>query len=80
LTGRLDQADAWRQDVAATLADLGVAVKFIHMPKAGLDDLRRIAERERAVLMVLGADLVLKETEPGRRLLERVGCSVLLVR
>jgi hypothetical protein len=80
LTGRLDQPDAWRQDVAATMADLGVAVKFIHMPKAGLDDLRRIAERERAVLMVLGADLVLKETEPGRRLLERVGCSVLLVR
>jgi hypothetical protein len=30
--------------------------------------------------MVLGADLVLKENEPGRRLLERVGCSVLLVR
>jgi len=80
LTGRLDQAEAWRQDVAASLADLGVAVKFIHMPKAGLDDLRRIAERERAVLMVLGADLVLNETELGRRLLERVGCSVLLVR
>ena len=80
LTGRLDQAEAWKRDVTAALADLGAAVKFVHLPKAGLDDLCQIAEREGASLMVLGADLVLKESEPGRRLLERVGCSVLLVR
>jgi nucleotide-binding universal stress UspA family protein len=80
LTGRLDQAETWQRDVAATLADVGAAVKYVHMPKAGLDDLCKVAEREGASLMVLGADLVLKKNEPGRRILERVRCSVLMLR
>ncbi len=80
LTGRLDQAETWQREVVAALVDVGPTEKVVHMPKAGLDDLCRIAEREGASLMVLGADLVLKEKEPGRRLLERVDCSVLLVR
>jgi nucleotide-binding universal stress UspA family protein len=80
LTGRLDRAEAWQREVETTLADVGSTVKYIHLPKAGLDDLCKIAERQGASLMVLGADLVLKENEPGRRLLERVRCSVLMVR
>jgi nucleotide-binding universal stress UspA family protein len=80
LTGRLDRAEAWQREVETTLADVGSTVKYIHLPKAGLDDLCKIAERQGASLMVLGADLVLKENEPGRRILERVRCSVLMVR
>jgi len=80
LTRRLDQAETWQREVASALGELGPTTKFIHMPRAGLKELCQIVEREDASLMVLGADLVLRENEPGRRVLERVGCSVLLVR
>ena len=54
--------------------------RFLQMPKASLEDLCAAATRHGISLMVLGADQDIVKATAGRRILERVGCSVLLVR
>ncbi|MGF1640909.1 MAG: hypothetical protein ACFCUO_08170 [Rhodospirillales bacterium] len=80
LSGRIDQADTWRREITTRLAEAGgPTLRFVHMPKAGLDDLCKTAEREAASLLVLAADLALDADDAARRRLERLDCSLLLV-
>ncbi len=84
LADRVDQADAWSREISELLARTHVTPRFLHTPRAGLEDLCGVATRRGVSLMVLGADRATTEAgtkaETGRRVLERAGCSVLLVR
>ncbi len=79
-TDRVEQADAWRRDITAALAETRLTPLFLHMPKATMEDLCAAATRRGVSLMVLGAD---PDSARGASLpgaVERGGCSVLLVR
>jgi hypothetical protein len=80
LTGRVDEAERWGTDIVAALGESRLTVTLLHTPKAGLQILTEIAARRLSALLVLGAERALAEGETGRRLLQRVACSVLLVR
>jgi nucleotide-binding universal stress UspA family protein len=80
LTGRVDEAEQWGADIIAALGGGRLTVTLLHTPKAGLQILTEIAARRFSALLVLGAERALAEGETGRRLLQRVSCSVLLVR
>ena len=80
LAGRVDQADEWRREISADLAHTHLTVRFLHMPKASLEDLCAAATRQGISLMVLGADQAVMKGEAGGRVLERAGCSVLVIR
>jgi len=80
LAGRVDEAEAWGAEIVGTLAESRLTVTLLHMPKAGLQILTDIAARRLSGLLVLGAERALAEGETGQRLLQRVPCSVLLVR
>lgn len=80
LADRLDQAEALRREVEQVLAAVPVEIRFVHLPKADAEALCAWAGKRRASLMVLGAGLPLLKGAAIRRLLERVACSLLLVR
>lgn len=86
LSGRTADIERWAQAIQATLGAYGPGAgrsfraRLISLPSGGLEDVCRTAARLNASLIVLGADLALAQRDAGRRALERVGCSVLLVR
>ena len=80
LHGRIDQAEHWRKEIGAALAQSRLDVTFLHTPKAGLRTLTEIALYHRSRLLVLDAERALAEGDAGHRLLGRIVCSVLLVR
>lgn len=80
LTGRLEEAKGWAEQIAAGLAAGALRLRFLHLPKRGLDDICPLANRPRTALLVLPAELALAERDAGGRALARVACSVLLVR
>lgn len=80
LASRVDQADGWRREISEDLAHTHLTLRFLQMPKASLEDLCAAATRHGISLVVLGADQNIVKAAAGRRVLERVGCSVLLVR
>jgi nucleotide-binding universal stress UspA family protein len=80
LSGRVDDTRAWAKEIADAFAGSRLRISFVHLPKRGLEEFCRLAALQRASLMVLSADLALSEPDASRRALERVGCSVLLVR
>jgi nucleotide-binding universal stress UspA family protein len=79
LSGRLDEAEGWRAEIASLLAGSRLKVRFLHLPKARLEDLCLAADREGATLLVVGAERARAVDETGRRALERLACSVLIV-
>lgn len=85
LSGRTAEVERWAVAIRQTLADYPARggrfrARLIALPGGGLEDVCRTAARLGAALIVLGADLALAQHDAGRRALERVGCSVLLVR
>jgi hypothetical protein len=80
LADRLDRAEALRREVEQALAAVPVQIRFVHLPKADADAIYMWAGKRQGSLMVLGAALPVLEGEALRRLLERVPCSLLLVR
>jgi nucleotide-binding universal stress UspA family protein len=80
LAGRTDEAERGAADIHAALAESRLDVNVLHAPKATLSTLAGIGLRRRCGLLVLDANRALAEEEPGFRLLQRVPCSVLLVR
>jgi hypothetical protein len=78
LTGRAEQASAWAGEIAGALAESALRARFVHLPRVGLDDVCPLAIRQHGSLLVVPADLALADA--GGRALERVPCSVLLVR
>jgi hypothetical protein len=80
LSGRLDAAETLAAEIAQTGFDGRVRVRVLALPRVGLGDVCRIAERERMALLVVGADHALAEGEAGQRALAGIRCSVLLVR
>lgn len=80
LSGRPSAADAWARSITNALAGSPIGVNFVHLPHSSLEGFCRLATRQRASLLVVGADLALAHDDGGRRALEGVGCSVLLVR
>lgn len=80
LTGRVDQAETLRREVEKALAGTRLTVGVVHIPKGELTDLCRWARRERVSLMVVSAGQSIVKGEGIRQLLERIGCSLLLVR
>lgn len=75
-----EQADAWRREIVDALAPSHLTVRFLHMPKADMEDLCATATRRGVSLMVLGADPGGARCAALPRAVERGGCSVLLVR
>ncbi|VUX47667.1 hypothetical protein DF3PA_60146 [Candidatus Defluviicoccus seviourii] len=85
LSGRTAEVERWAETIRQTLADYPARggrfrARLIAFPGDGLEGVCRTAARLGASLIVLGADLALAQHDTGRRALERVGCSVLLVR
>ncbi|MFZ1414851.1 MAG: hypothetical protein WAS73_09785 [Defluviicoccus sp.] len=85
LSGRAADVDRWAQAIQQTLTDYPAAsgrfrARLISLPRGEVEDVCRTAARLGASLIVLGADLALAQHDTGRRALERVLCSVLLVR
>ncbi len=80
LSGRVEQAKDWAEEISALLTGSPLRARFVHLPPLGLESLCPLATRQRASLIVLPADLALAERDAGGRALERVACSVLLVR
>lgn len=85
LSGRTAEIERWAEAIRRTLADYPAGggrfrARLIALPGGGMEDVCRTAARLGASLIVLGADLALAQHDAGRRALERVGCSVLLVR
>ncbi len=80
LTGRLEDAARWQRDIDERMRARGLRPVFLLIPEGGLDLLCRAAQRHHVSVMVLGAGLALLQGETAGRLLERIDCSVLLVR
>ena len=80
LTNSLGDAEAWRADIAARLASQGVGARFLHLPGALADDLIAAARQTGAALLVFGVDGANCCGSEVRAVLDRAGCSVLLVR
>ncbi len=79
LTGRLDQAEAWRREASIIAAPSGIrGVVFVQLPNAELMELMAMAGRERASLLVVPTHLLDPATT--RLAIERAPCSLLLVR
>lgn len=79
MTGRLDEAEAWRREASAVMAeaDAGGEV-FLHLGSADLMELMTIAGRDRASLLVVPSHRLDPATM--RLAIERAPCSLLLVR
>jgi nucleotide-binding universal stress UspA family protein len=80
LHGRPEQAEQAGTEIVRALAATRLTAELLHSPKAGLRTLTEIARGRHAALLVLGADRALAEADDSRRLLQRLDCSVLLVR
>jgi hypothetical protein len=80
LASRIEEAEQWGADIVASLAETRTSVTLLHVPRAGLQTLTETAVQRRSSLLVLNAARALAEGETGRRLLQRMPCSVLLVR
>lgn len=80
LAGRIDEAEQCAAEINRLLGDTARGVTLLYAPKAELSTLTSIARRHHSSLLVLDAERTLAETDTGRRLLQRVLCSVLLVR
>lgn len=80
LHGRPEQAEQAGTEIVRALADTRLTAELLRSPKAGLRTLAEIARGRHAALLVLGADRALAEADDSRRLLQRLDCSVLLVR
>jgi nucleotide-binding universal stress UspA family protein len=80
LASRIEEAEQWGADIVASLAETRISVTLLHVPRAGLQTLTETAAQRRSSLLVLNAARALAEGETGRRLLQRMLCSVLLVR
>jgi nucleotide-binding universal stress UspA family protein len=79
LAGRVDEAESCAADIGRAVAGTGLDVACLHTPKAGLAVIAGIARLHRSGLLVLDAERILAEDDSDR-LLQRVPCSVLLVR
>ena len=80
LTDRLSEAEAWRVAIDARWATLGIGCRFMHLPGAAAGDLIAAARQAAAALMVFGVEGPLCCGGAVRDVLDRAGCSVLLVR
>ena len=79
-TRSLEQASVWGARLAERAAAEGLNLVLMQGSSAAAEDLCAAAARLGPVLLVLGADQSLAQAEEGRALLDRVGCSVMLVR
>lgn len=73
-------ADALQARIVDRLAGFPVEPKFLRAPSLELDELCRLSHRADADLLVLDADSPALAGEARERLLEDVGCAILLVR
>ncbi|MBM3951188.1 MAG: universal stress protein [Rhodospirillales bacterium] len=78
-TPRIAEADRWRSDIRARLADAGIELEFLHLPGGDGEALCAAARRRGASLVVVGTDGESEKSIAGD-LLDRLSCSLLLVR
>ena len=78
-TPRMAEAERWRDDIRKRLAGTNAELEFLHLPGGGRDQLCAAARARGAALVVVGADMRGDETRAGE-LLDRLSCSLLLVR
>ncbi len=75
-----ERADALQARIADHLAARQVEPRFLRAPRLELDELCRVSRRADADVLVLDADSPVLAGEARGRLLEDVGCAILLVR
>lgn len=80
LTSQIPLAETWRQSLSERLASEGVAASFLFLPDSPLEQMGRAARHDHIAILVLGADLPLLEGDGAGRLLDQIGCSILIVR
>jgi nucleotide-binding universal stress UspA family protein len=75
-----EAADVLQARIADHLAARQVEPQFLRVPRLELDELCRVSRRTDADVLVLDADSPVLAGEARERLLEDVGCAILLVR
>ncbi len=80
LTGHREEAERWQEHVNAVVGARGLRARFVRMAEAGLDDLCQAARQSGAAILVLGSEQAFLRGEAGPQLLDRIACSVLVVR
>jgi len=78
-TPRMAEAERWRDEIQKRLAGTNAELEFLHLPGGSRDELCAAARARGAALVVVGADVHGDETLAGE-LLDRLSCSLLLVR
>ena len=78
-TPRMAEAERWQDEIRKRLAGTNAELEFLHLPGGGRDELCTAARARGAALVVVGADMRGDETRAGE-LLDRLSCSLLLVR
>ncbi|MCC7016247.1 MAG: universal stress protein [Rhodospirillales bacterium] len=78
-TAKIAEAERWRNEIEKRLAAMGVEMEFLHLPGGGRDEFCAAAHRRGAALVVVGASAREDTTRAGE-LLDRLSCSLLLVR
>ncbi len=79
-SSRLDQIESWQSDIHQRLATQGVDSSFLHFPHVRIDQLCAHSRRPQAGLIVLGVDQPLLKDKAINQLIDRIDCSVMLVR
>jgi hypothetical protein len=75
-----EAADALQTRITDRLAGRGIEPRFLRAPRLELDELCRVSHRADADILVLDADSPVLAGAARRRLLEEIGCAILLVR
>lgn len=80
VTDKAEEAAAWRRTLAQRLATRRLEARFVELPVAAIERVGDLAREKGAALIVLGAAQAIVAGAEPREILERVDCSLLLVR
>lgn len=78
-TPRMAEAERWRGKIQQRLAGTNAELEFLHLPGGGRDELCAAAQERGAALVIICPDTQEDATRAGE-LLDRLSCSLLLVR
>ena len=78
-TPRMAEAERWRGEIQQRLAGTNAELEFLHLPGGGRDELCAAARTRGAALVIICPDTQKDATRAGE-LLDRLSCSLLLVR
>ncbi len=78
-TPRMAEAERWQDTIQKRLADTNAKLEFLHLPVGGVNELCAAARMRGAALVVVCPDTQEDATRAGE-LLDRLSCSLLLVR